>query len=548
MMWSLKFRHSRHPGAKLRLALACLLAVSILLALALLRDSTGLPRVWAAREVPVAFWAWRTQAPEDAEVSRAARQINAQTLFLRAGQIHYEKRTLKRVRAVAGSLPTSLELQLVYNGTPALLAEFERLDASSLATVIAETYTQDLARAARDNARVRGLQLDIDAPTRLLKHYARILRETRARLPAGTLLSVTGLPTWMQSPAALNELLAAVDFWIPQLYGATIPQRLEEIVAISSPQAVARAVNRARSFDKPFYAGLSAYGQALLYNAQGALISLRGDINPSSVAEEANLQLVERRAFETTRQGVDETNQGIISEWRYVYRARGEGVVDGLVFHAGESLVLDMPNAFALRESARAVRALAGEKLLGLCIFRLPGGDDSSTLSLVEIAAALADATPVNAVEVQARRTGASRQGAGRISVQHSSNSLSLSVVNSGNTSALFGNDALTIDLLVPAGSVRAVNPEGFSAIENLCETVGAETTAGTNTLRPCTERRANVVRFRSRAWMAGARAQALILFTGTLPEHLTARVYMQTNDGRTWRQGQRITISGDER
>jgi hypothetical protein len=532
--------------------LACLLVASLWLALTWYRNSQSL-RVWAARDVAVAFWAWRTNAPAESEVENAARQTKAQTLFLRAGQIHDEKGTLKRVRAVAGRFPAALELHLVYNSTPALLAEFERLDAARLAGIIAETYAQDLARAARDKARVRGLQLDIDAPTRLLKHYARVVRETRALLPEGTLLSVTGLPTWMQS-TALDELLAEVDFWVPQLYGATIPQRLEEIVAISSPQAIARAVARARSLDKPFYAGLPAYGHALLYNAQGALVSLRGDINPSRVAADTNFQLVERRPFEPSQQSEDALNQEVVSEWRYVYRARGDGVIDGLVFHAGESLVLDLPGAFALRESARAVRALAGEKLLGLCIFRLPGNDDSSTLSLEEIAAALSDAALVTAVDVQAHRSGTNQSTSqmseqhSSISEQHSSNSLSLYVVNSGNTSALLGDDALTIDLLVPAGSVRAVQLDGFSAVETLCEAAGSETISSANTLRPCTERRANVIRFKSNAWMAGARAQALVSFNGTLPQHLTARVQVRTDDGRTWRQEQRIAIGSDER
>ena len=42
---------------------------------------------------------------------------------------------------------------------------------------------------------------------------------------------------------------------------------------------------------------------------------------------------------------------------------------------AGESLVFDLPSAETLRASAQAVRANAGEQLLGICVFRLPSSN-----------------------------------------------------------------------------------------------------------------------------------------------------------------------------
>src|SRR5207237_4925416 len=140
-----------------------------------------------------------------------------------------------RVRAVTGRMPRGVELHLVYNATPALLAGFEGTDEKELAAAVAGAFRQDAARAAgegdgneddsqgRDGggegdghgvtgghvgqgggngrvggghggtggARVIGLQLDLDVPTRLLARYGRVLRETRALLPEGTLLSVT---------------------------------------------------------------------------------------------------------------------------------------------------------------------------------------------------------------------------------------------------------------------------------------------------------------------------------------------------------------------
>ncbi len=534
--------------SKLRATLTCVGVIS----LAAIYWHAGGLHVWAARDVPVAFWAWRTQAPSQAEVERAMHETGARTLFLRAGQFHSEGGTTKRVRAIQGRLPRAVELHLVYNATPALLAEFERIEPSKLASVISETYAQDLARAREDEATVIGLQLDFDAPTRLLSRYARVVRALRERLPAPTRLSITGLPTWMDSQA-LFELLAAVDFWIPQCYGAMIPSRLEQSIPISSPQAVARAVNRARSLGKPFYAGLSAYGYALLYDARGALLSLRGDMNPALAATDANLQLVERKPFYSARWRNDSHGQPEAGEWRYVYRARGDGVIDGLVLRAGDSLVLDLPNAATLRESARAVRALAGEQLLGLCIFRLPVDGDPATLGLEQISNALNDAAPAPAIELKATRDGASlEKNAQPLSTlaaePPSSNTISLTATNTGSTSALLGEDALTIDVLVPAGSLSALVPENFSRVETLCESAPKETNGVEPALQPCAARRANVIRLKSSVWMTGTRARALISFAGSVPQSLTARVRLHRDDGRVWLNTLQLAINGEER
>src|SRR6185503_21381412 len=63
------------------------------------------PRVWSVDEVPVAFWAWRTQSPDKVDIKAAVEKAHAQVLFLRAGQIDYQDGKLRRIRPVAGSFP-----------------------------------------------------------------------------------------------------------------------------------------------------------------------------------------------------------------------------------------------------------------------------------------------------------------------------------------------------------------------------------------------------------------------------------------------------------
>jgi hypothetical protein len=493
----------------------------------------------------VAFWAWRNQTPSAAEVERAVRETHASAIFLRAGQIHQEDDgRLRRVRPVTGNFPRGVELHLVYNSTRAVLNGFERIEPAELARVIAEAYGEDTARAAREGARVVGLQLDLDAPTRLLPHYARILRATRESLPQGVKLSVTGLPTWMES-GELGETLEAVDFWIPQCYGARIPERLSQATPISSPQDVALAVARARALGRPFFAGLAAYGYAILYDVRGALVTIRGDLDPALVARDVNFELIERKPFAAQAQPRADDEAAIESEWRYVYRARADVVVDNLAVRAGETLMIDVPSAGALRASARLVRMEAGENLLGICVFRLPANDDPTTLSFTEVAAALTDTEPAASTIVSATRVEPKEsERKGRSSIR----SLRLTATNQGSGSGLLGDDALTVDVRLPVGSLRGVHLDGFSSVELLCRGAESEDAGKEDALRPCGERRANVLRLKSRAWMVGTSAQAVLSFDESLPATLAATTRVQTDDGHRWRREQLLTISdGDE-
>lgn len=75
--------------------------------------------------------------------------------------------------------------------------------------------------------RLAGLQIDFDASTRHLDHYAAFLANLRARLPQRYRLSVTGLMDWSAhaDPAALARLRGVVDEIVVQSYQGrhTIP-------------------------------------------------------------------------------------------------------------------------------------------------------------------------------------------------------------------------------------------------------------------------------------------------------------------------------------
>lgn len=508
-----------------RNARMCGVSIALIIVAFAISSSARKPRPWPVNEVPIAFWAWRNQTPTNADVRDTIVKAHARALFLRAGQIDYQEGKLRRIRPVRGKLPGGIDLHLVYNATRSLLAQLENVDEKTIAIAINEAFHEDAQRADEERVRVVGLQVDIDVPTRLLGRYRKTLGALRSRLKPGVQLSITGLPTWMDS-AELSATLAQVDFWIPQLYGAEIPERSDQLIPISSPETVSRFVSRARELDKPFYAGLAAYGWSLLYSPNGSRISLRGDMDPAVIASDPNLELIDQRPFELSAD-FNFVARGAAkkSEWRYVYRARADGVTDDLAIHAGDVLVVDVPSAESLRLSARIVRDQAGKKLLGICVFRLPTFDDPATLSVDQIASALADLDSVAEVDVRLQPETQASPG-----TQTTPSKWILEVKNTGTASAIAGG--LKVDLHVNHGQVEEVTPLELGSVEFLCAPAGATNLIN---LEPCSQRRADIIRFRPRTLTPGQALRARLVMSLDSSRVVPVFIEMQTDAGETY-------------
>jgi hypothetical protein len=282
----------------------------------------------------------------------------------------------------------------------------------------------------------------------------------------------------------------------------------------------------------------------------GRLVELRGDLDPARVASDKNLELVERRAFGAGAEG-DGARAGappLAGEWRYVFRARGEAALEGLYLRAGEQIVLDVPGSESLREGVRGVREGAGDKLLGICLFRLPTTDDATTLRLAEMAAALRDREPEFSTSLSAETVddgGAGTEEDDR-SLGNVSNQLLLAAENDGAGGAPYGDGALSVTLRVPRGSVRGVTRlEGFDTFETLCETLQGEPARAA--LRPCSAARASAVRLGARAWRPGARARAGLSFETEVPARLAASVAVRREGGGVWERVVNVGIEGAE-
>lgn len=477
------------------------------------------PRVLKASEIPIAFWAWRNEMPDNSDLQPVVSETGAKILFLRSGQFDETDGKISRIRPASGRFPSGIELHLVYNGTRKFLQTFEKTDSETAAAAFLDTYSKDVAKAKSDGVDVHGIQLDLDVPERLLPRYAEILAKLRQQLPAESKLSITGLPSWLVT-VHIKSVLSHVDFWVPQCYGAAIPTNINQHIPISTAVEVARSVAKARELSKPFWAGLSAYSYAILYDQKGDLVELRGDIDPAVASKERDLELIESANFQENK---------ISGERRFVYRARTELVLDGLIMKAGEKLVFDVPSAESLRATARAVRENAGESLLGICVFRLPSHEDPATLTINEIAAALSDRQTKVSTAIELKKLYDKK--------------IELRATNEGDGAASFGDGALTIDIHVPTGGVAGV-PQilGFTGYETLCEIDGLENA------RPCSSLRSNVVRLKGNSWRPGDSAVVTFILKNDLPDRLHADIRTRISDTYVFRESLDIQLSQSEK
>ncbi|RAI70476.1 DUF3142 domain-containing protein [Pseudomonas fluorescens] len=110
-----------------------------------------------------------------------------------------------------------------------------------------------------------GVEIDHDAGNARLPAYREFLAHLREALPASLLLSITALPSWLDS-RELPALLSTVDSSVLQVHAVSDPRR----GLFDADQARQWAKAWSRTTTKPFYLALPAYGVALLPSAGGA--------------------------------------------------------------------------------------------------------------------------------------------------------------------------------------------------------------------------------------------------------------------------------------
>ncbi|EEW1720672.1 DUF3142 domain-containing protein, partial [Escherichia coli] len=103
-----------------------------------------------------------------------------------------------------------------------------------------------------------GVEIDYDAPTAKLEEYLTLLSKLHQTLPTNIKLSITALPTWLESPH-LARLLRIADTSVLQVHNVLSPEK-----GLLDNSLAQRWVKQyARQTTHPFFIALPAYGSAL---------------------------------------------------------------------------------------------------------------------------------------------------------------------------------------------------------------------------------------------------------------------------------------------
>ena len=126
-----------------------------------------------------------------------------------------------------------------------------------------------------------GIEIDHDCATAALDDYASWLRELRGAMPRELKLSITALPSWLDSPA-LEQLLAAVDDSVLQVHAVQRPDR----ALFDAARARAWTLAYAARTVHPFALALPAYSVRVDTDAQGRVraVDAEADIERSGAS------------------------------------------------------------------------------------------------------------------------------------------------------------------------------------------------------------------------------------------------------------------------
>lgn len=392
-----------------------------------------------------AFWYWHTPL-NLSEAREQLQRMGVERVFVRTGTLTTDG------DKVSIAFPQRFEdgkretVHLVFNADAGVLHRLEEFSTEQLATTVVNAYNSARQAAAASGYTVEGIQLDIDYPTRLLPRYAELLREVRKRIPKDHQLSITGLTSWLSSPA-LKDVLDPLDFHAPQFYEAEVGRTVETSKPISSLSRLERGLQQAARFGKPFYVGAPTYGQTLLYDENGNLSGTYRGLSPDDALRHPSLQLEKRELvdgeellrFRAVRPGRDGRGLG----YYIVYRRLTPAAVDSFV---------------------ETVRKKRPPTCKGILFFRIPEAEEAMAMPLPAVARVWqgGEPRPFAALRANVRLSPwEAIEGRGEISYD-----LSITVENTGDADTAVAPDAVEVVLRFPAGAVTEIQPGDFAAAE----------------------------------------------------------------------------------
>ena len=202
------------------------------------------------------------------------------------------------------------------------------------------------------------LQIDYDAPDRLLGEYAATLRQLHKLAPR---LTITALPNWAR-PSAVRQLKGAVDEMLVMLYDFEPEKKGGEPWPLLVPQKIDRYLADWNRTGIPWRAGLPVFARATVFDSEN---KSRGHVRAWTWDD---------ICFNTALEVAAPTTLGVTT-----FRAKRDLRVEDAAVRAGQMVVTRLPDRAAL---SQAVAAATATNARGVVFFRFPDSTDPSGWSL----------------------------------------------------------------------------------------------------------------------------------------------------------------------
>jgi len=322
------------------------------LILAIATISGAIPLASSAHDVR--YWVWQRDDPLDEQELAELEAQKIDTIYWQAGELENTGQTWRWKARF--NFPSSNAACIRFVPVVRLVSrEHQPFSDASITALLAGLSS---ASANHDE-----LQLDYDAPDRLVADYAAALRRIHGLVPR---LAIAALPHWSRADY-LKLLESNVDELLPMLYDFEAEPVLknQSPLPLISPEKISKLIESWRACRKPWRAGLPVFARLSVYDANQ---KLRGQIRNWNWDE-----LCFNPSFEMSNGGKFGTS--ILSAIRSTSIANTP-------IHPGDELIVREVERAALQNAiSTALRAGAQ----GVVFFRLPDSTASSGWSLHQL-------------------------------------------------------------------------------------------------------------------------------------------------------------------
>lgn len=310
------------------------------------------------------YWAWqRNEPPSAAELQELAAQ-GVRIVYWQAGELLESGATWR----------WSARFDLPANTTEVRFIPVVRLE-SRERTPFGAAANASLLAALKDTADGRGeLQVDYDAPDRLLGEYAALLKQLHKVAPRVT---ITALPHWARS-SVTSIFRGAADELLVMLYDFEPDRKGAAPLPLITPEKIDRYLREWSAVEMPWRAGLPVFARATVFDADG---KSRGHVRTWSWDD---------ICFSGALEVATPTNLGVT-----IFRAKRDTRVSDASIRAGQFVTTRLPDRTALARAASLARQTNAR---GLVFFRFPDSTDPSGWSLRQLGHV--ESTPQLAVQV----------------------------------------------------------------------------------------------------------------------------------------------------